>query len=501
MIKKSLMSLMLIFALNSYSQKEIAIFENSLLESSSSLKDVIPIVNDKTGDIALFLMDATKVYGYLLNDEFKLVKSLSSDDKNRKYKVLIGKGISDNNDYRIYFTNNRENKFASVKFSFDTKNIDYKEFELTSKKEMLVQTVTFNNQFYLISILKNTSKLNVYKFDVDGNYTRTELDFTSNNFINRYDKNTSIFSLITEGTGAYGFKKMINLKKINGNIPNSIEVTSELSKLYLRDNKVVFTFDENKQFTQILTINLNTFEKKVEHIEKPSFKSDLEKPVERTIISDGISKSTNSYLNGDNLFIISSTHNDFSFAVKNFNTHQMIKEYTVSNNDSITFKNTPIIQEGGTFEKYREMEKTKKFLRKITSGDIGVSVYRKNNTFQVTLGGKKDIKRSSGMMMPMGGFGMPIASVGSVSVFFSPTYFAYNSYTATKSTHIKGLFDLNFNHIKGEIEMNAFDKINNFEEKEHVSNNGETVFSYKDYFILGNYITKDKTYILRKFTD
>ena len=500
MLKKIIVGLGFLLTLNSYSQEELTVFENTLKTTSSSIKDIIPIVNEQNGDISLFLMDATKVYGYLLNDEFKVVKSLSSEDKSRKYKMLIGKSISNINDYRIFLTNNNQNKFASINFSYGEKASTFEEFELASKKEMLVQTVTYINDFYLISIIKNTSKLCFYKFNDDGKFTRTELDFSANKFIDSYGKEMSLFHLLTIGSG---LKRIIDLKKIDENSPNSIEVTSEKSKLYLRENLLVFTFDENKNFTQIISIDLKTFEKKVSQIEKPSLESDLAGNSEKTIYAPNYNVKTNSFLKGNNLFLITSTDKEFNFTIKNYNTKETIKEYNVNAEDSITFKNTPIIQEGGAFESYREMEKTRKFLRKITNGDIGVAVYKKGNQYQITLGGKKEIQRGGGgmMMMPMGGFGVPITSTGAVTVFFNPTYSAFNSYTSTKSTHIKGLFDLNFEHLKGDIEKNVFDKINEFEEIENTANYGETIFRYNGYYILGNYLTKDKKYIFRKFKD
>ena len=499
MIKRTFLCLGLFLGLTSYSQEELTVFETTLKTSSSSLKDVIPIVNEKNGDISLFLMDATNVYGYLLNSNFEVVESLNSDNKSRKYKVLIGKSISSTNDYRIYLTNNKENKFASINFSYGEKTSTFEEFELVSKKEMLVQTVTYNNDFYLISIIKNTSKLCFYKFNDDGEFIRTELDFTSNKFIDSYGKEMSLFHLLTIGSG---LKRIIDLKKIDENTPNSIEETSEKSKLYLRENTVVFTFDKNSKFTQIITIDLSTYKREVTQIKKPNFKIDEIENSRNTIYNTELNRKTNSFLRGNHLFLIGSNEEEFIFTVKNYKTKETIKEYKVNVEDSITFKNTPIIQEGGAFESYREMEKTRKFLRKITSGDIGVAAYKIDNKYQITLGGKKEIQRGGGgMMMPMGGFGVPIASTGAVTIFFNTTYSAYNSYTSTKSTHIKGLFDLSFEHLKGEIEMNSFDRINEFQEYGRVANYGETVFRYKDYFILGNYLTKDKNYILRKFKD
>lgn len=488
MFKKIVVSLGILVTLNSYSQEEIAVFDNKLKESGSSLKDVIPIVNEKTGDISLFLMDATKVYAYLLNDDFKVVKSISSDDKSRKYKILIGKSISNTNDYRIYLTNNKQNKFASMNFSYSNNSSSLDEFELASKNELLVQTATHNNQFFLISIIKNLSTLCLYKFNNEGRYDRIVLDFSSDIFLNRMGSETTLFKLCTENTGAYGLKKSIDVKKIEKNNPNSIEITSELSKFYLSNNSILLTLDDNKSFTQIVKINLDTFKKEVLRIKKPFLDSGV------------FSIKTNSFINEDNIYMIASTSDNFVFEIKNIETKETLKEYKTSANDSITFKNTPIIQKGGAYDNYREMEKTKKFLRKITNGNVGVSVYKINNNYQITFGGKQEIKRG-GMMMPMGGFGIPIASAGAVTVFFNPTYFAYNSYTSSKSTHIKGLFDDSFNHVTGEIEQNVFDKINDSKIEKSTALNGETVFKYKDFYIVGDYLVWDKKYVLRKFKD
>jgi hypothetical protein len=59
------------------------------------------------------------------------------------------------------------------------------------------------------------------------------------------------------------------------------------------------------------------------------------------------------------------------------------------------------------------------------------------------------------------------------------------------------LFDANFNHIKGEIKENAFDKMKDFKS----NNKGSTVFKYKDYYIKTSYNTFSKDFIFRKFTD
>mgnify|MGYP000978014029 CR=1 FL=1 len=94
-------------------------------------------------------------------------------------------------------------------------------------------------------------------------------------------------------------------------------------------------------------------------------------------------KKTNSFINDENIFLIASTDDELVFRTQNFESGTLVKEYVVNVNDTIAFKNSPIIQEGGAYDSYREMDKTKKFLRKITSGDVGVSVNSYANGYKI----------------------------------------------------------------------------------------------------------------------
>ena len=471
-----------------FAQEKLVEFKNDLDDSKYSIKEVIPVVNQKNDHISLFFMNTKQVYGYLLNDDFNVIKKLSSEDRRRKYNTIIGYSVKDSLNYNLYLTNNNNNKFASINFSFDTGNSVLSEFNLQSPKEKFVQTVTIKNSCYLIAILSESSVFKIYKLDGVNAPKPYSIDLKNEFFLGRDNDKASLYSLFKiKSNGTY---VEIETNKIEEDVPNSIEVVSEEKKLYVRDNKIVFTFDNNRDVTQILTINPVDYSYSIESIPKPLLKVKSHQ------------KKSNSFISEDKIFTIASTNDSLALRIQDFKSRALLKELTVSKEDSITFKNTPIIQEGGVYDNYRELESSQKFLRKLTSADLGVSVYMQNDEYLITIGSKKEIKTGGGgMMMPMGGFGgFPIASFGSVNVFFNPTYFAYNSYFNTKSVHIKSLFDLNFNHIKGTVEDNFFDKIENHSEPES-SSEGKTIFKYKDYFVLGNYIPKTRTYTLKRFQD
>ncbi len=458
-------------------QTEIASFKNFLKENSTDIKDVIPVVNAENNDLAILIADAKNVYAYKFNDEFKLTGQLLSETKKRKHKVLLGSSII-NEEYQIYLTNKNKTSFAIVNFSFETNKNTVTEFLLPSNQTFL-QTISFNNNFFILSGDKVAGKLYLNYFTKEGLKYHI-LDVTTIPFKNNNEKEVIATDLL------FPFSP-ISLNKFEADNPHSIESVSEMIKMYLKEDEVHISFDNNNTITQVLIINLTTKE-----ISKKTFNKPL------TNVRKGKKKS-NSFILNDKIAIIAATKNVFAMHLLNYSSGNFIKEYAVGKDETISFKNTPIIQKGGFYNGYRELEKTQKFLRKITAGNIGVSVIRNKENYVFTVGGYVEQRATTPMMM--GGFGAigGIAiSLGNINSFFNPTMYAYNSFTNTKSTQIKGLFDNNFNHIKGaEIPKNIFDKIKSTPRKSDI---GYTIFKYKDFYIRSDYTPSDKTYHLRKFT-
>ena len=470
-MKYFLKVIILCISITTFSQETVLSFKNDLKTSSSDIKDVIPVVNSETDEIAFFVADAKNVYGYKIDANFKVLEKITSEEKRRKYKVLIGSSASKNDSYRVFLTNKNQTDFAFVNFSFKEGSTSFKEFSI-DQNETFLQTVNSKNQFYLISGSTLKNELYIYTFDEDGNPLKNNIDISSLRFISSRGKNAKLLSLLVTGD---------DLTKFEENTPNSIELTSQETKMFVREDSFFITLDHHKMFTQVLEINLNTFKADSFQFNKPSLGEKA--------------KRTNSYVNGKNIFTIAVTKDEFSVEILNFETGDLLKEYSANKNDSITFKNTAIIQEGGMYDSYRELGKTNRFLRRISKGNSGISARKVNNQYHVIIGGYIVQKSNAGMMMPFGG--IPIGSIGSATVFFNPAQIAFNSFSNNKTTRIESLLDENFNHLEGEIKENAFDKMKEFKS----NNKGSTVFKYKDFYIKTEYMSFSKDFIFRKFTD
>ncbi len=487
-LNKTLIANILLFVFfNIHGQENVTHFSNFLKYRNGYIDKTVPILNSQSNDLSILLIDGKRVYGYLLNEKLKVKDSLNLENKARKYKEIVGKSVFSNNNYTIFLTNKFRDKFATVSFSYESKDSEFNELKLNLANQKFLQTVQYNNSLFIITIEKNTSKLYLYKYDNNLLPDIRIIDFSNESFIDAKEREVSLYQLFIDGISQFSLKEEINLVKIQQDNPNSLEVTSEFSKMYIKNNNVIFSFDENKSFTQILNIDLKTYDN---HFKK------IEKPLKKT---PGNKKRNNTFIFEDNIYTISATKNIVALHAKNYSTDKEFKNHWALVTDSIYFKNSPIIQTGGAYDNYRELKGpngTKKFLRKINSGNLGISIYKTEAKYIVTYGGVKEIK-SGAAMMPFPG--IPIASFGSIGIFVNPTAFAFSGYSSSRAVSIKALFDKNFNHLTGNIPKNAFDKIKEYQKEHNTEPKGNTVFKFKDKYILGYYNSWTRKYKLLRF--
>ncbi len=296
-----------------------------------------------------------------------------------------------------------------------------------------------------------------------------------------------------------------NLKKVQIS-PTSIQTAVRINKLYINKEDVTITLDKNRFYTQILTLNLNTGLYRFTKIKKPLFSISKMK------------KRANSFIVDNFIFITSASKDSLIVNIHNIKSRNLIKKISSEGNKSIPFKNTAIIQEGGTFNENRELEKTKKFLRKISNSNIAIVALKKSNGYEITIGSKKE---SSNPIVVLATVAAVYVGFNTGALFnnFMSDNFNFSSYSNdfslnTKTIHIKSLFDHNFNHLKGKIKKNNYDKIFNFlklKEKKEIdgiySNNTEepkkaiNIFNLKNATVLGFYSSKLKKYYFYKFTN
>jgi len=479
--------ILLLCSISASAQHKFLEIPNDLKQGQRFVQDAFAVVNETEHTFAIFIDDNKTLNGYLYNQNLEQLAKYASDGLPNRYNQIIGQTIR-GNQIRLYLTNATYKKFGTILFDFDTGKSIETEFDFKLKKDRFLQSHSYDDHFYILTVDKRASVLNVYDFDHKGEFKTKSFDFTDKPIRNYENRATTLYRLFTEHNG---FESIINVVKIDETNPNSIDITSKGSKFYDRKDSFVLTLDEGKLFTYIFEFKLPEIGVNFYALQKPQLEH------------MGENDKNNSFLFGDKLFQISGSQDELAFSVKNIHTKEELKNISLGPDDDLSFKNTPILQEGGGIfnpDRVREMEKTSKFMRKISTGDIGVAVIPFKSGYQVTIGGEKPIGSGAGALLLVGGMaaGVPIVTAGAYNMTYNPVYFAYNSYSATQSIRIECLFDEFFNHIEGDVPENPFTEIRAFSDKIKFPK-AENVFKLQDNFIYGVYNADEQRYTLTKF--
>lgn len=469
---KKLVLLFIFFSvLNATAQKNWILINDDLNNETNKLKAVIPIVDTETGTIAVFLKSKNGLKAILYDENQEQVFEPIYIEKLPKISKIFVNHVHAKNRYTLFFKNTSGKKFGSVHVNFETGKHQIKDdLQLKIKKEKIVETFKDGNKLYLLSIIYKSSKCILYSFNLDGDLSKKEIDLSSIPFEDYKGYKLHLSDFLANTSADHG------IGVIDFNEPNSLEIASSYNKLFYNDGKITYLNNFYDEYTYVIDINVNNGTANYQKINNKAFEGKSSK------------LGSNSYIFEDYYFSINSTQKKLNFNIYNYKTKEVLKEYQILKDQAISFKNTPIIHEGGDFDNYRELEKTSQFLRKISSPKLGVTVYKNESNYVVSLGTSEKVQETVTFPGIVGG------AIGGALISM------FNSYSKTKSTRIECLFDENFNHIQGEIPLNGFDKINAFLDEKGLNNVPmQTVFKYKDSYIWGSYNTTTKLYRFFKF--
>ncbi|MBP2833164.1 hypothetical protein J8281_13300 [Aquimarina sp. U1-2] len=470
-----------------WSQRIISKKELSLKSNLNERRESITIVDDKENSFSILIADRKNLHLNKYDDSYTIVEDFVFERPKTRAKNIIC-AIKKDKNHLLLLDNEKKTFFQLLYFDSSSRTHELKSNSIFDKGEIYLKSFTHNSYIYLLTLKKNTSVINTYKIDALGDITSLNYNFSDEIFYNKNNKIVSLYELLFD---THTIVHKPKLEIIENDLPVSLESACKIRKLYKKDDRFYITLDHNNNFTYIIVLDPNSANSKVLNIEKPQLLYTENK---------NSSVKSNSYLFEDRLYQIVGESEQMCFFVKTIDSKKLIKQIHLRKNDSILFKNTPIIQDGGYYSKHREMEKTSKFLRKISSGNIGVTVRHHNNLFEITMGGVKTSKGGGfGAPMPMmGGMPMGNGALPMMPMYHNTMWLSYIGYIGSKSTHIKGLFNSSIEHIEGEIHPNIFEQIKEYAD-ELLNKKAETIFSFKEDYIHAYYDSMSRKYILTKF--
>lgn len=230
-------------------------------------------------------------------------------------------------------------------------------------------------------------------------------------------------------------------------------------KLYFTETKIIATCNQQFAFTQLAEIDTASGlaeVKKFNFEEKFSYKDIPDPPISNAFFRNGFLFTGAAYLKSLLINVIDPK------------TGNILKKYEAGKDDTISFKNTPIYQEGGSnaLSATKKIELTpRQFIRKINESELFISVRDgEPEETELMIGSYKEITYSGspGMFMPVGSLPGAVASAVSFYVTFTPGF----SSSWTKTTYMKSLLQKNnFEHISRPLAASIQEKRESYEKE------------------------------------
>lgn len=482
MLKKISFLILFLNSLPSFSQDIVS----SATVNLKNNRDVFQTVNNNKKEVTLFVSDKIKVKAIHLNEKMQIVDSISAERPNtRTYTNMIGYNISNDNTRLFWSSNDYEDIFTQL-YDFNSRKTTTKEYSLILKNEKVLQKFSEDDNFYILTVVKNSNNFKLHIFDNEGNYKEKIIALEGFHFFKSGYKKSDLYGVL--GENLLPFEAPFSLQNITVENPTSLTDAAKKRKCYFSKKQIVITIDTNTDYTQAIIIDLEKFSATEKIIRSVMIPNVTESGYE-------IHLTSNSFFIDNKLYQIKSSSDTFYFTIKDLDDN-LLKEYSATANGSIDFKNSEIYQEGGDFGGKRILESSSQFIRKINNLNSGLSCYHIGQNTLITFGGVSAVQQSTGQIA-FGQFGL-VGALVAVAVF-NPTMESFNSYSNRKVVKIEGLFDNEGNHINGELQPLAFDKIRTFFDKNN-DVSSQTLFKMDAYY-LGYYDNKTKEYIIRKFAD
>lgn len=423
---------------------------------------ILNIEDVKTNDIYVFATD-NKYINILKYNKFLFLKNQFTDSiKNSENRTIIGYSISDDGNPILYWATDDLGNIRIVKYYLETKTIKALNFDMPLNNEYIITSFQKNNIFYILSKETNQQHLLLYEFN-NGKCEIKMFDLSAIPFENEKGRSLSFNTVI----------RYYPIEKMDTDNFNPLDKTSGKSKMYVLENEIILTFDYNLKSTKVLKLNFDTHSVTEKIFSQP--------------ISKTASKTSNSFFYNNKLLQIKANNEELLFDIKAFDSGKTFKNFTVSKNDTILFKNSPLFAQISE-KKPQKIKTTAKFLKQLSNLNAGISAFKnRENTF-ISLGGFAEYEVLN-YSYGQGNFFGDVNNSG-----------GYSQYSG-KMVFFDSMFNSDFEFVNSkQPEPLAIDNVYYYL---GINKNIalQNILKVKDYYILSYYDPKLRQFIMRKFTD
>ena len=431
------------------------------LKNKIGQSEIVAGENTVTHDVFVFAASADSLSILKYNSALFLRDKLVTNRQYTENRSLMGYSFSEDGNPTLYWFSKEEKTIILIKYYLENKTSRALKFQVPLDDKAILAHYQKDNNFYLLMQEKTRQALTAFIFK-NGMAQEKFLDFSSFKFIDRKTQPRTFNQILNENP----------IEKMDAGEYNPLYKVSAKSKIYTLPNRLILTLDQSFRKTQLFDIDLESLEIKEKTFSKP--------------VGEKNPKTSNSYYHENKLYQINVNADELLFDIKNYESGQSIKTFSVSKKDTIRFSNSPLLMQIEDREP-RKLKNTAKFLKALSALDAGLSVYKNQKNLFITLGGTG----SNFKTISINAFNDPFGD------FPSNNYYNIES---NYSVFFESIWTKKLELTQETHEPFASDKIFYFLDthKEAVLYN---TLKLNNYTILSYYDIIARQFVLRKFTD
>lgn len=243
------------------------------------------------------------------------------------------------------------------------------------QEEKTVDHISCGDRFIYFTINRETAEFIIYDFT-------NERDFT----ILRHKLSDYMWKDLTKVSG---LGRSVNVESVDQEGECDIEVAAHRNKIYVRNDTLLLLMNKNRGTTAVVEFDLNNKQVHTRTI------------THRTCDGGDTTASIaeNSFLLQHKLFYVCATNDSLCIRINDFVTGDLVASFATGKEGSISFANTPVIEEGVSVgPEDRELSKTRQLLRRMLHKDAMIIATPDNDQqIVVTVGSYKKAKGGSAL--------------------------------------------------------------------------------------------------------
>ncbi|MES2621174.1 MAG: hypothetical protein V4615_10010 [Bacteroidota bacterium] len=338
------------------------------------------------GKLIYFIRDKKILHVLVYDTAFTLLKQVryNLEDFIDKSEGVLG--VTEINKMpSLFFGDKRLASFSSISLDIGTYDVLQHSYPVLPNEQYYLNSFSANGKFYVVCFTdKEPSGLILKEYKGDGSVTDhliSLVDLPLN--LGYFEQVNQLFYEID----------VSSLKKIRWDAPNNNITAGAWSKFYVHNNQLLITLNNVPDTTQIISIDLDTYQKKFRKIPSGNFVSKKDRRL-----------NDNSFLIDDKLFYVAACREQLLLKVLDFETGATLQQFATNKEEEIKYRNGAFCKTLNNKESEPEFDTKKmldKFCDKSADAKLGVGVsYSEHGDYEVTIGNSRTTNTNYPFIMP-----------------------------------------------------------------------------------------------------